>query len=60
MYFQELSKKVFDVQINGLTAIKGLDIFARAGFATAYDVHVPFTVRGMFGGAAGGGGGEGG
>ena len=46
MYFTEQMKKVFDVQINGLTAVKGLDIFARAGFATAYDIHVPFSVKG--------------
>ncbi|MCM0082099.1 fibronectin type III domain-containing protein [Geomonas sp. Red32] len=43
-YFTASGKRVFNVAVNGTTVISNLDIFAKAGANTAYDVVVPVSV----------------
>ena len=43
-YWSATGKRVFDVAVNGVTRIYNLDIFAKAGKNTAYDVVLPVTV----------------
>jgi len=43
-YWNAAGKRIFDVSVGGQTVISNLDIFAKAGQNTAYDVVVPVTV----------------
>jgi hypothetical protein len=43
-YFTAAGQRVFNVTVNGQTVISKLDIYAKAGAKTAYDVVVPVTV----------------
>ena len=43
-YWSAAGKRVFDVVVGGTTMVSNLDIFARAGKNSAYDVVLPVTV----------------
>jgi hypothetical protein len=43
-YFSAAGQRIFNVAVNGATVISNLDIYAKAGKNTAYDVVVPATV----------------
>eukprot|EP00126_Sphaerothecum_destruens_P001793 Sdes_comp15217_c0_seq1m4046 len=45
VYFDQAEQKVFDIHLNGITVISGLDIFKKAGKNTAYDEVLDFTVK---------------
>ncbi len=44
IYWTAAGRRVFNVLVNGTTAISNLDIFAKVGINTAYDVVLPVTV----------------
>ncbi|CAH8456261.1 unnamed protein product [Schistosoma turkestanicum] len=46
VWFTERYQKVFDIHIqNSIPIVQNLDIFGQVGFATAFDLNVPFKIK---------------
>lgn len=47
VYFRAPEQKMFDVSVNKVhMVVKDFDIFAEAGYATAFDLHIPLKFKG--------------